>query len=368
MRTRVVLLPGALEEEGQAPLFENEPAAIARMRRRGELFRVRTRFPGFEAEWLGLETAPGDLSQGVLTVAALGADPPERSTHFHLSLLSTDGDSIQVPEYVPEEQELEAIWSQARRLETSLLKLVKGRALDHGLVWEEGSLDLACRTREEAATQGFRPSLPEGDGEQMLRRFIDDSVNLLTPLELNRERLEEGLRPLNLLWPWGPGFRPKLPNLTVERGTSVEVASPSLRLRGLCRMAGYRHVDPWSIGDGTNLRLEAVAEKMESVPVSLAALTPPGAFRSGDRQEEASWLGREIGERLLSRLMDFPEQEPRKILLVATQQNGVGLGLEFSSERAIQEISEPFTAESAAERRLAVRDLGPLIREALTWR
>ena len=41
-----------------------------------------------EAMLLGLAPEEGQLRQGPLTVSALGWDPPERSLHFHLSLLS----------------------------------------------------------------------------------------------------------------------------------------------------------------------------------------------------------------------------------------------------------------------------------------
>ncbi|MFX6823313.1 hypothetical protein ABTH33_20400, partial [Acinetobacter baumannii] len=76
---------------------------------------------------------------------------------------------------------------------------VFGPRLTHGLVWEEGSLDLGTRT--PPVGESVHTGLPEGDGERLLRQLIDDSVNLFSELELNRRRMDEGKSPFNLLWP-----------------------------------------------------------------------------------------------------------------------------------------------------------------------
>lgn len=367
MRRRLILLPGALESEGQAPLFERSGDLLATMAQRGRVVRIQAgpgRAP--ELEWVGLDPAVHSAEEGPLFVAALGAKPPDRSVQFRLSLLSTDGSQVRQPGYIPDESESEVLWSQIRRLETARLKPVKGRDLEHGLVWEDGSIELGCRKPAEAEERGLRAALPEGDGEPMLRRLIDDSVNLLSELEMNAIRIEEGLPPLNLLWPWGPGFAPRLPNLTTERGASLRFESTSPRLAGLCQLCGYRHGDPWSLGRGTSLRLEAMAASAASEPIWAAAIPEPGEFRTKGREEEAVWLGAEIAERLIAPMLAADRSDPVRIVLIATDSHGAGLSLDYASDGLASEVPLPFRGEIAHESRLAARPLHEAVAEVLT--
>ena len=369
MRTRVVLLPDALEKLGEAPLFERLPAALEEILSRGGLLRVREAKSNCrEAGWLGLEPNTFQLSEGVLAVAAFDADPPDRSVHFCASILSIMGDEIRTADYPPSNENIEELLGQVKRLETSKLKLIVGREMEHALVWEDGSTDLSCKEPSVAIEQGLRRALPEGDGETMLRRFLDDSVNLLSELEVNKVRVDEGLNPINLIWPWGPGLRPRMPNLTVERGTSVRVESPSIRLKGLSKLVGYRHGDPWSLGKGTNLRLKELAALVAASPFAIVVLPTIGELRSKEMEEEARWLGREVGLRLLAPLFGEPRNQPARVILIATQKCGEGLALDYRSDCPIERREMRFGAELLEDRKTGSTTLHELIEEALISR
>jgi len=364
MRSRIVLLPGALEREGEVPLLELLGEPLAQLASRSALTRIAA-VPSAvpELQWLGLPSR--DIAPGVLTIAALNADPPDRSVHFHLSVLSlTDGRISQVP-YLPTPAEQAQLISAAKKLETSRLSLVEGRGLDHGLVWEDGSIELETASPVQAEERGFADSLPEGDGEPLLRRFIDDSVNLLHELEWNQMREEEGLPPINLLWPWGPGFRPRLPNLPLERGRIAQVESPSLRLSGLCRLVGYRHGDPWTAGTGTNLRLESMAANLMGSDLGVALIPTLGEFRSDNRHEELAWFGREFSPRLLGPLIAKTESDPSSMSLIAWDREGKGLALRYAPRTDPEEQTLPFSAESTEEKRLAARSLEEFMAEEM---
>jgi hypothetical protein len=367
MSTRILLLPGALEREGEPPLFDSGCPALLRILDRGELFRISNSSDELpEAVWLGLDLGEAKLSPGVLSVSAFGADPPERSVHFCLDLLSTDGTSVRKPGFLPTLEELETILGLACRLETPRLRMVEGIALEHGLVWENGSIEMSCSTPAEAAEKGLVEALPEGDGEPMLRRFVDDSINLFSELELNRIRADQELPPLNLLWPWGPGFQPRLPNLALARGAVPQVESPSPRLKGLCRLVGYRHGDPWGLGSGTSFKFEPFARGLLSAPLALGVIPTIGEFRAGERFEEASWLARELDCRLLEPLLHDAELTEGRLLLIATRSNGNGLVVDFRPDGPRSSISISFSAETADDRKLPSRALAHLLEEALT--
>lgn len=364
MRRTVILLPGLLGRDPEdSPLLQSLPTlrALAEM---GELKRLAPVPPveAPEALWLGLSPTQAQMRQGPLTVAALGADPPERSTHFHLSLAGVvDGDVVAPPAAVPNE-ELQAVLAQAKKLDTRTLTVVPGMGADHGLVWEERG-DLHTVPLAEAVGQPVKTVRPEGDGEKELRRFIDDSVNLLSELELNERRLDEGLPPLNLLWPWGHGPRTPVPNLLLQRGERASVISGSMRLAGLSRLAGYRHGDVGSIGRGINTRLEDVAKLLLSEDLAIFACTAPGDLKEEGKLEELHWFTKEMDSRLHAPLFEAAVRNMSRITVLATGPER-GLALNFEPLRP-QQNSYPFDERSLEERSLDTQDLWTSVATAL---
>lgn len=240
----VVVAPHLVAAEGRDQFAVPLPTALAQMAGRAEVCRLDPLpvQPTPESAFLGL--APGEvkLAPGPLTVAALRRDPPGDSVQFHLSLMSVDADGVASTVATPlDERDVREVMEAARRLDTARLTVLPGEQTDHALVWEEGSLDLGVASPADVAGDRVRGHLPEGDGETLLRRFIDDSVNLLDGLEANHRREGEGAPKLNLLWPWGFGFRTAVPNLGLRRGEPAVVHSASLRLDGLARLVGYLH-------------------------------------------------------------------------------------------------------------------------------
>jgi hypothetical protein len=206
---------------------------------RSVLARLRPFEPALvpEARWLGLNPGLVEMEDGPLVVAAFGADPPDRSWQFHLSLLGISDGKLGLPQ-APTSLEISSILGALPKLNTRALTFVSGFGVDHGLVFE-GRMDLGTTPSAQALEKFFGTSLPDGDGEGVLRKFIDDSVNLLSELEFNRIRVAEGLVPVNVAWPWGGGWRVPVPYLPLARGAVVRVCSSRLRASGLARLVGY---------------------------------------------------------------------------------------------------------------------------------
>ncbi len=219
-----------------------------------------------ESAYLGLDPSKAPLEQGPLTVAALGMDPPPGSVHFHLSLLSLgeEGD-IQHPEYLPSKEFMLWLSDVAGKLKTRSLTALLGEDFDHGLVLEKGSIELQTIPARDVVGKPYAQNLPVGERESVLRTFIDDSVNILSELEENQRRVDQGMSPLNLLWPWGHGFRVPLPNLPLQRGEPAWVESSSLRIQGLSHLVRYKHGDRNVFGRGLNLNFETLLDKMLSL-------------------------------------------------------------------------------------------------------
>jgi 2,3-bisphosphoglycerate-independent phosphoglycerate mutase len=333
MRRVTIVVPGLVggpeEESGLRPL----PEALQRIVEGSAVSRLSPLPPSAtpEAAYLALDPTSVHVAQGPLTVAALGHLPPDGSVHFHLSLCSVDASGVlrSVDDAVPAENELDAVFAAVERLRTSSLTPLRGEMTDHALVWESGSLDMSTTPIAEALGDDAYARLPKGEGEPMMRRFIDDSINLLSALEVNHMRSEEGQPLLNCLWPWGQGFRPALPNLPLRRGDVAHVVSGSMRLAGLCRMVGYAHGDRAAFGRGLQTNYDLVRDNALSHRLSLAVVGSVQEMRRHGRIDEIAWNVERLSQTVIEPLLG--QQEPWE-LRIASPGDEAGLALTYKSQ------------------------------------
>ena len=293
-KTVVLVIEGLLSPLGEESFLKGRPgftqfASVSTVGRIAPVPEVEAP----EALWLGMSPLEGQLRQGPLTVAALGVDPPERSTHFHLNLLSLEGTTLGSVTGRISRADEETLWTELTRLNTKLLTLVRGEQVDHGLVWERLT-EMRTVGASEVLGKSHSEHLPEGDGENQIRRFVDDSVNLLSELELNARRIDSGLSPISIAWPWGNGVRIPLKNMSLVYGEPIWVESASLRLQGLSRLVGLRHGRRSDVGTGLQTRLEWMASAVNSRGATIEVVSVPAELRRAEMWEELGWFAREF--------------------------------------------------------------------------
>ncbi len=371
MRRTVIIIPELLgSSDSDSPLRQTLPsiralAESSRITKVSPLPPIETP----EALVLGLGPDEGQLRQGPLTISALGADPPEKSTHFHLSWLTAeDGRIIKTDLRATAEEEL-LMLERAPKLNTKTLTFVPGHGQDHGLVCE-AKVDMGTTSPENAYGKPIRNVRPDGDGESMLRRYIDDSINLFSELPFNLERLDQGLPPLNLLWPWGHGFRLSVPNLALIRGERATVESPSMRLQGLTRLTGYVHATRDGFGQGLRTRLQLIAQRALTRDLTiiwipaLSELKAPSA-ESGDREEEKHWFVRELDRELIGPLLTDALKNRDKLFLTSPG-DSLGLALEMDG-REVRTNSIPFDERALDETGIPRTTLWESVKRGVAW-
>ncbi|MEI7577964.1 MAG: hypothetical protein WCK51_13815 [Armatimonadota bacterium] len=307
-----------------------------------------------EAMLIGLAPEEGQLRQGPLTVSALGWDPPERSLHFHLSLLSLT-DSVRVPKQLLTTDEFTIVKSKLAVLNTKRLTTLVGQQFDHGLVWERMA---EIKTLAPAEIVSLNESLPEGDGDNELRRFIDDSVNILHDEEFNLRRIDNGVDPINLVWPWGHGYRLSVPNLALRYGYPYRYESSSFRLAGLVRLAGFKHSEIGRFGTG----LQTDFQRIPYDSGTIVHLDPWLKMREREEFEEAEYLAAKCGKHLIGRLLDHVLENRLELRLVLLG-GSAGLGTTFSATPT--ESVFPLDERSLDEPRLPGEQIHELVRRAL---
>lgn len=237
MKSKVWVLPGAIGD-GLDSIWEEPPPGLRFLVDHGEVIALADLDSVSEVVGLSKDI---QVPRGPLVVAAFGWEPPRRSVHFQMDLLSVDENGIIGFGDRVSTIEAEALKNEFSRISTRSLTPKWGEGLIHGLVWEDGSLDLGCSEPEKIVGDAWNSRLPEGDGEGAIRMLIEDSLNLFDGLEINRRRMDDGLPKLNLLWPHSFGFEPDLPNLALRRGKVAQFWSADIALEGMAKLVGYRH-------------------------------------------------------------------------------------------------------------------------------
>jgi 2,3-bisphosphoglycerate-independent phosphoglycerate mutase len=295
------------------------------------------------------------LDQGPLTVAALGANPPERSLHFHVSMMSVQVDQIQFVRAAPTPEEQTIIRGQLDRLNTKTLSVLIGEGLDHGMVCDR-RIELRTTRPSEAVTNGLHQSLPSGDGENDMRRFIDDSVNLLAEQEFNARRMDKGLLPINLCWPWGQGERQRIPNRAIELGRPWTVRARSLATRGLARLSGFQP-EKISLFADLNFREFLTQVKTERDAVSIVDF---GVMPIGEESEEELRARlAEFGQLLIEPLLDWQLDSKTPLCFVITSRTNEGL-IAFIAKTNERDIF-PFDERSLSDRKVPRFDLKQIL-------
>lgn len=350
MKSKVWVFPGAIHPELES-IWEEPPAGLRFLAELGEVFRLLPSTASIESALMGLGEEV-EVPRGPLVVSAFGWEPPSKSVHFELTLLSVDpGGKIKFCDPLSSE-DAEAISREIGRLGTRKLTPKWGEQMTHGLVWEEGSIDLFCRCPNEVIDQSYGFGLPEGDGEQMLRTFIDDSLNLLDGLEVNKRRFDEGKAKANFLWPHSFGFEPDLPNLALRRGSVATYWSSEIGLEGMARLVGYRHFDRNRFRRGIHVTEVALTEhKVYDGPGVLCDQQITTALKNG-RAEEAHFgleeFDRVVWEPLATSLQS--EGIDASAILCPGVDGQPGMGLVFGGKAQSNHI--PFDMRAWDDHRL----------------
>ena len=84
--------------------------------------------------------------------------------------------------------------------------------------------------------------LPDKDNEKYILDMMKKSYELLKDHEINKARVEKGLRPANSIWIWGEGTRPRLRHVTEKYGIEGAVISAVDLIKGIGICAGLEPI------------------------------------------------------------------------------------------------------------------------------
>lgn len=230
---------------------------LASMGRTGMLKTVADGFhPGSEVanmSVLGYDLPTVYEGRGVLEAASIGVELEPGDMAMRCNIVCIEGETLKNHSagHITTEEADELIKYLESRLGSDRIHFYTGVQYRHLLVIKGGNKNLHCVPPHDIPLQPFRPNMikaecPEAqETADLLNALILKSQEILADHPVNRKRIAEGKDPANSIWPWSPGYRPKMEHLSqkypqIKNGSVITAVD---LIRGIGRYAGLKCID-----------------------------------------------------------------------------------------------------------------------------
>lgn len=243
---------------------------LARMGRTGRLVTVALGFhPGSEVanmSVLGYNLSKVYEGRGPLEAASIGVDLKPGEMAMRCNIICIEGDKIKNHSagHITTEEADVLVKYLEEKLGDDRVKFYTGVQYRHLLVIKGGDKRIECTPPHDVPLQPFRPLMvkpmpgtedidkPEGEATltpsqtaDLINDLIMRSQELLKDHPVNLKRMAEGKDPANSIWPWSPGYRPRMERLAnkfpqVKRGAVISAVD---LINGIGYYAGLRRLN-----------------------------------------------------------------------------------------------------------------------------
>lgn len=230
---------------------------LAKMGKTGMLKTVADGFhPGSEVanmSVMGYDLPTVYEGRGVLEAASIGVDLRPDDMAMRCNLVCVEGELLKNHSagHISTEEADVLIKYLEEKLGNDKVHFYTGVQYRHLLVIKGGDKHVACVPPHDVPLKPFRPNLvkalrPEAEETAaLLNDLIMKSQELLANHQLNLKRVAEGKDPANSIWPWSPGYRPKMEPLSdkypsIKKGSVITAVD---LIRGIGHYAGLRCID-----------------------------------------------------------------------------------------------------------------------------
>lgn len=239
---------------GKTPLQKANTPNMDKLAATSILGRVRTvpegMHPGSDVanlSILGYDPAKYYSGRAPLEAASIGVELGSNDVAFRCNLVTLkynrDRNRAVMEDYssghISTEEAAELIKEVSSQLGTDTISFYPGVSYRHLMVWADGSIDIECVPPHDILGKEIIDYLPVGNGEEVIRKIMLDSVDILDSHPVNRNRVSNGKNPGNGVWLWGQGRRPKMPTFREKYGISGALVSAVDLTKGLGIYAGF---------------------------------------------------------------------------------------------------------------------------------
>lgn len=230
---------------------------LARMGKNGMLHTVPPGFhPGSEVanlSVLGYDLPEVYEGRGVLEAANMGIDIETGEMAMRCNLITVEDDCIKNHSagHISSEEAGVLMSFLQEKLGSERVKFHPGVSYRHLLVIKGGDKNLECTPPHDVPGSRFgpllaRPAVAEAEETAaLINRLIMESQEILKDHPVNRKRVAGGKDPANSIWPWSPGYRPRMKPLSemYPRIATGAVISAVDLIYGIGRYAGLTRVE-----------------------------------------------------------------------------------------------------------------------------
>lgn len=230
---------------------------LARMGRTGMLKTVADGFhPGSEVanmSVMGYDLYKVYEGRGVLEAASIGVELEPGDMAMRCNIICVEGETLKNHSagHITTEEANELIQFLNQHLATERIRFYTGVQYRHLLVIKGGDKRVSCVPPHDIPMQPFRQNMVKADcpeaqsTAELLNTLILKSQELLATHPVNLKRVSGGKDPANSIWPWSPGYRPKMELLSQKYPAirSGAVITAVDLIRGIGHYAGLQCID-----------------------------------------------------------------------------------------------------------------------------
>jgi 2,3-bisphosphoglycerate-independent phosphoglycerate mutase len=237
---------------GRTPLEAAKTPNMDFIAQHGVLGRIKTipdnMAPGSDVAnvtILGYDTRKFYTGRAPLEAANLGVELGEQDVAFRCNLVTASEDTLvdYSSGHIKSNESAVVIKFIDQNLGTERIKFYPGVSYRHLMVVKNGTAerleDIKCVPPHDITGQSISKNLPQGDNAQFLIKLMQDSRNILSNHEINLVRVDLKENPANMIWLWGQGKKPNLPEFFRKYGLRGSIISAVDLIKGLGKIIGF---------------------------------------------------------------------------------------------------------------------------------
>lgn len=254
----VVLVPdGAAdypldELDGRTPLQAAVTQQMDALAANGIMGRAKTIPPGMNPgsdvanlSLLGYDPKKYYTGRGPLEAASMNVVLSENETAFRCNLVTVENGILK--DYSAGHISTEEAASLIRAVQNSLgdenFTFYSGVSYRHLMVTKTDFSATLCTPPHDIVGKPIDEVLPRGDGSKIIRELMFNSVKILEQHKVNRTRHLEKKSAANMIWLWGQGKAPAMPQFKEKYGLEGAIISAVDLIKGIGRVAGLDAVN-----------------------------------------------------------------------------------------------------------------------------
>ncbi len=193
---------------------------------------------------LGYDPAEFYTGLAPLEARALGIKADDRELVFRCDFVTVSEEEMIDPVAgLISTKESAILLKELKSLEGKGLKILEGSGYKNFLLVDEAKLvdewdELECAEPSLIRNEKYIKHFPKGKNAEPLALFMKKSREILEFHEINRVRIDLKENPANMLWLWGQGKNPKIPDFYTRSGKRGAVSSETDFVNGVGASAG----------------------------------------------------------------------------------------------------------------------------------